>query len=105
MPHSVLLALVFVLVSSGCASVAEPRANHITGRVNDPRPRIANRAVAIVAAPLNLAPNVLSNYIVGLVPGNAWPIQYLLWPVSGLVWGIQDAFLGYPFWSPSALYE
>lgn len=105
MLRSAHLIIFTILVSTGCTYVPESRTNRISGDTNELRPRIENRAVAIVVAPVNLAPNILSNYIVGLYPGDLWPIQYLLWPVSGLIWGIQDTFLGYPFWSPSALYE
>ncbi|SRR6266566_1632860 len=103
--HNIPLVFLVVISVAGCAYVPESRTNHITGNANELRPRIENGAVAVVAAPINLVPNVLSNYIVGLYPGKVWPIQYLFWPISGLVWGIQDTFRGYPFWSPSALYE
>ena len=53
--------------------------------------------------PVNLGPNLISNYICNLRPGNLWPIQYFLWPISGLYWGGRDAWHGYPFWEPTAL--
>ena len=100
-----LLAVVFVSLLIGCAHVAESRQNHITGQTNELRPKVQNPVARVVLAPINIAPNIISNFIVGLYPGKIWPIQYLLLPVSAIVWGIQDTFLGYPFWSPSAVYE
>ena len=54
---------------------------------------------------VNLVPNVVSNYVVALKPGNLWPIQYLLWPISGAYWGTRDAWHGYPFWEPTAVWD
>ena len=100
-----LLGIVCVLVLSGCVHVTESRKNQITGQTNEMRPKVQNPAARVVLAPVNIAPNIVSNFIVGLYPGNIWPIQYLLLPISAIVWGIQDTILGHPFWSPSALYE
>src|SRR5687767_3912975 len=100
-----LLSLVCILVLSGCTHVMESRENHITGQTNEMRPKVQNRAARVVLAPVNIAPNIVSNFVVGLYPGDIWPIQYLLLPISAIGWGIQDTILGYPFWSPSALYE
>jgi hypothetical protein len=96
---------IILLIVTGCAHVREPRINHITGQSDDLRPRVEAKAVRLVLFPINVAPNTISNFIIGLRPGNLWPIQYLLLPISAPIWGIQDAFLGYPFWSPSAKYE
>jgi hypothetical protein len=54
---------------------------------------------------INWVPDLLSNYIVALKPGNLWPIQYLLWPISGAYWGTRDAWHGYPFWEPTAVWD
>jgi len=54
---------------------------------------------------INWIPNLVSNYVVALKPGNLWPIQYLLWPISGAYWGTRDAWHGYPFWEPSAPWD
>ena len=94
--------LLLALALCGCTHVQAK--NNITGRI-DERPKIQHPAVAVLVSPINLGPNIISNYAAGLYPGDLWPIQYSLWPLSGLLWGIQDAVLGYPFWSPSAIYE
>ncbi len=54
---------------------------------------------------VNLVPDLVSNYVVSLKPGNLWPIQYLLWPISGAAWGARDAWHGYPFWEPTAVWD
>ncbi|MCX6339143.1 MAG: hypothetical protein NTX71_04405 [Candidatus Aureabacteria bacterium] len=105
MYRPILVVSLLVFLFLGCAHIQEPRINHFTGLRNDSRPKIKDPAVAIIAAPVCLVPDLVSNYVVSLYPGNLLPIQYMLWPISGLIWGIQDALLGYPFWSPSALYE
>lgn len=97
-----LIVCILAVVLCGCTHVQAK--NNITGDMDD-RPKIENPAVALLATPVNLGPNIISNYVHALYPGKLWPIQYLLWPISGVTWGIQDAVLGYPFWSPSARYE
>jgi hypothetical protein len=97
--------VVLVVSLTGCAQFPESRANHVTGEPGGERVRIEDPTVAALVLPLNLLPDLVSNYAVGLYPGNLWPIQYLLWPFSGLIWGVGDAVEGRPFWSPSAAYE
>ena len=58
-----------------------------------------------VSFPAQFLPCVASNLVVGLVPGDLWPIQYLLLPFGALSWGAQDAGHGYPFWEPTATWE
>ena len=99
------LVLISLAALVGCVHVSEPRENRITGQPNESRTKVEKPAARLVLAPVNLVPNIASNFIVGLYPGNIWPIQYLLLPFSAVVWGIQDTYLGYLFWSPSALYE
>ena len=96
------IVLLLALALCGCTHIQAK--NHITGEI-DERPKIQHTAVAVLASPINLGPNIISNYAAGLYPGDLWPIQYLIWPISGLLRGIQDAILGYPFWSPSAIYD
>jgi hypothetical protein len=54
---------------------------------------------------VNWVPNLVSNGVVALFPGNIWPIQYLMWPFSVAYWGTHDAWHGYPFWEPTAVWD
>jgi hypothetical protein len=89
----------------GCVHVHEKRVNHITHATNDVRMKIENPIARAALFPVNVGPDILSNFGVGLYPGNLWPIQYTLLPFSSLYWGITDAAQGFPFWSPTAPYE
>lgn len=103
------LRMIFMFAATaaavGCTHVADKRPNHITGQTFDLRPKVENPVARVALAPVNIVPNVVSNFIAGLYPTTIWPAQYVLLPFSAIGWGIQDTFLGYPFWSPSALYE
>ena len=103
--HISLLFVPFLLLSVGCVHVEEKRVNHITSSTNDVRMKLEHAAARAALFPLNVAPDISSNFVVGLYPGNLWPIQYALLPFSSLYWGITDAAHGYPFWSPTAPYE
>jgi len=69
------------------------------------RSRIENGAARKGMFAVNVVPDLVSNYVVSLKPGNLWPIQYLLWPISGAYWGVRDAWNGYPFWEPTAAWD
>ena len=113
----ILVALIlFAFLNSGCTQVTicngtpytilKSKAQIVNSECNIvERTKIKSTALAVTLFPINLIPCTLANYIASLKPGNLWPIQYMLWPISGLAWGIQDAFYGYPFWEPSAIYD
>jgi hypothetical protein len=103
--HISLFLVTLALLTAGCVHVEEKRVNHITSGTNDVRMKLESPVTRAALFPVNAAPDILSNFAVGLYPGNLWPIQYALLPFSSLYWGITDAAHGYPFWSPTAPYE
>jgi hypothetical protein len=89
-----------VLTFAGCATTPPPPFTETAERT-----RVQDDALRAALFPVNLAPNIASNFVVGLVPGNLWPIQYMVLPVGALYWGIGDALYGYPFWCPTVLHD
>ena len=94
-----------ILLITGCATPRSVTVGDGSVVVVHDRPQIQTPALRAVMFPVNLIPNMISNFVVCLYPKNLWPVQYLLLPISVPVWGFSDAAKGYPFWSPSAFYE
>ena len=108
--RAVLLTLALT-VSSACAHVrVHPTYGDHALSEEDPddtlaRSRIEDPGLRAGLFVVNWVPNLVSNYVAGLWPGDLWPIQYLLLPVSGAYWGTRDAWHGYPFWEPTAVWD
>lgn len=112
--------VIFAFFSTGCETVkSRPRYGNVpisAEEVEKPkeikdtqkyRQRIKNKTLRVVMFPVNLGPNIVSNTVCTLKPGNLWPLQYATWPFiglpTGIIFGVGDAWHGYPFWEPTMI--